>query len=89
MLTYKRFGKKNNPIGFGKVRIGGGGVRATLTEEGKKYLVNNENSSRSTNYVYLKQAKLEFHKITEIREIEEMNVATVDYNIKRTNITPF
>lgn len=89
LLTYSRFGQSNRNGGFGKVTIGGNGVRATLTEKGKKYLVKNQQTSGFEKYVQVKQAELKFDEITGIQTYEEMNVATVSYNIKRTNITLF
>jgi hypothetical protein len=53
---------------------------ATLTEEGKKYITNNNTVITST---------YEFGEITGIVERKEFNTSEVNYTIRRTNITPF
>lgn len=88
LLTYQRFGQKSNGY-FGKVTIGGNGVRAELTPKGNRYVVSEPKTSGYEKFVMVKKAKLEFVEITRIQIFEEMNIAEVNYKIKRTNISPF
>ncbi|UOY05037.1 hypothetical protein L0P88_13855 [Muricauda sp. SCSIO 64092] len=89
LLTYTSFGQNKLKGRFPKVSIGGSGVRATLTEKGKQYLVSDAETSGFVKHAQVRQAELEFVEITGIQVFEKMNVATVSYNIRRTNITPF
>jgi hypothetical protein len=64
----------------------GYGCDAELTDEGKKYLSNTENSPAG--YIRLISAQIGFSEITSIREIPANNSAIVEYTEKVTQITP-
>jgi len=59
-------------------------VRVSLTDEGKKHLIEDDGS----NYI-VKIWEVDFDDITGIKENKQQKVATVLFNIKNKNITPF
>lgn len=59
-------------------------VKVLLTEEGKKYLLNETN-----NYFNVKLWETSMDEITGIQEIEQDKIAKVDYTISNESISPF
>lgn len=70
--------------------------RVSLTPEAKKYLVEEDKNpvkqGDSGEHMYnsrFKTCDVTFGEIKDIHEIPEMNAAEIQYNVKRTNFTPF
>lgn len=59
-------------------------VKVSLTDEGKKYLVQDNGKS----YI-VKLWETDINEITGIQEMKEAKIAKVDYTISNKNITPF
>ena len=59
-------------------------VKVSLTDEGKKYLVQDNGKSYFVNLW-----ETDINEITGIQEMKEAKIAKVDYTISNKNITPF
>jgi hypothetical protein len=59
-------------------------VKVSLTDEGKKYLVQDNGKSYIVNLW-----ETDINEITGIQEMKEAKIAKVDYTISNQNITPF
>lgn len=59
-------------------------VKVSLTDEGKKYLVQDNGKS-----YFVTLWEIDINEITGIQEMKEVKIANVDYTISNKNITPF
>lgn len=92
LLSYERFDEAKNSRGTGwppKVVIGADGVRATLSEKGREFVLSDVLVDGFVKQVKVKTADLIFGDITGIMSYEEFNTADVEYTVQRKNITPF